>query len=144
MKNLPLEVREKAIEIANALYFEKNMEEGIMIATAISRAKDWTANRGLPTEKQSAVKKRRTDIKKHGEDRYVIPDGNANWAVKEEGTKEVEKVFRSKKSAIDLAKKEAKKAHASVTIQKRTGKVQTRISFTPHRKKKNNLNHRAS
>jgi uncharacterized protein YdaT len=41
MKNLPEPVRNKAIEIANALLEEKNMPEGIAIATAISRAKKW-------------------------------------------------------------------------------------------------------
>jgi uncharacterized protein YdaT len=41
MKNLPDEVRNKAIEIANALLEERNMGEGIAIATATSRAKDW-------------------------------------------------------------------------------------------------------
>ncbi len=50
MKNLPKEVRDKAIEIANALLEERKMDEGIAIATAISRAKDWAANRGKPAE----------------------------------------------------------------------------------------------
>jgi len=50
MKNLPDEIRNKAIEIANALLEEKNMEEGIAIATAISRAKVWAKNRDLPLE----------------------------------------------------------------------------------------------
>jgi uncharacterized protein YdaT len=43
MKNLPAAVRSKAIEIGNALLGEGKMEEGIAIATAISRAKDWAA-----------------------------------------------------------------------------------------------------
>lgn len=41
MKNLPELVRLKAIEIANALLEENKMEEGLIIATAISRAKKW-------------------------------------------------------------------------------------------------------
>jgi uncharacterized protein YdaT len=41
MKNLPIKVRNKAVEIANALYEEGNLDEGIMIATAIKRAKEW-------------------------------------------------------------------------------------------------------
>ena len=41
MKNLPAPIRDKAIEIANALLVEKNMEEGLAIAIAISRAKEW-------------------------------------------------------------------------------------------------------
>jgi uncharacterized protein YdaT len=40
MKNLPSKVRNKAIEIANAL-LEKNIDEGIAIATGISHAKEW-------------------------------------------------------------------------------------------------------
>jgi len=48
MKNLPAAVRNKAVEIANALLDERNMDEGIAIATAISRAKDWAENHGKP------------------------------------------------------------------------------------------------
>jgi len=47
MKNLPGPVRDKAIEIANALLLERNMEEGLAIAIAISRAKEW-AEKHLP------------------------------------------------------------------------------------------------
>jgi uncharacterized protein YdaT len=54
MKNLPDEVREKAIEIGNAILEDRNMDEGIAIATAISRAKDWAANRGKEIENKTA------------------------------------------------------------------------------------------
>jgi len=40
-------VREKAIEIANALLAE-GMDEGKAIRIAIARAKQWAAHRGLP------------------------------------------------------------------------------------------------
>lgn len=44
MKHLPEAVRNKAIEIANALLREgKIADEGILIATAISHAKTWAA-----------------------------------------------------------------------------------------------------
>jgi uncharacterized protein YdaT len=46
MKNLPAKVRNKAIEIANALWEKSNMEEGMIIATAIKRAKDWAKKFG--------------------------------------------------------------------------------------------------
>ncbi|MBW3582344.1 MAG: hypothetical protein KY455_04525 [Euryarchaeota archaeon] len=39
MKNLDAEVREKAIEIANALVEDENMEEGRAIAIAQAQAK---------------------------------------------------------------------------------------------------------
>lgn len=45
MKNLDKEVRDKAIEIANALVKEENMEEGRAIPIAISQAKEWADNK---------------------------------------------------------------------------------------------------
>ena len=132
MKNLPAAVREKAIEIANALLEEKRMDEGISIATAISRAKDWAANRGKRTSSKES--NRPTDVKKHGEDRYVIPYHEHEWAVKKEGAKKVSKVFSNKKDAVRKARTEAREANASLTIQKRTGKVQQRISYNPNRR----------
>jgi hypothetical protein len=44
MRNLPLEVRLKAIEIANAL-LEEGYEEGKAIRIAIAKAKEWAENR---------------------------------------------------------------------------------------------------
>jgi uncharacterized protein YdaT len=41
MKNLDPHVRDKAIEIANALMEEESMEEGKAIPIAISKAKEW-------------------------------------------------------------------------------------------------------
>lgn len=40
MKNLSVKVRHKAIEIANAILHEGKLDEGRVIATAISKAKD--------------------------------------------------------------------------------------------------------
>ena len=44
MRNLPPEVRRKAIEIANAL-LEEGYEEGKAIRIGIARAKEWAARR---------------------------------------------------------------------------------------------------
>jgi uncharacterized protein YdaT len=44
MKHLPLVVREKAIEIANAL-LQEGMEEGKAIRIAIAKAKEWAGRR---------------------------------------------------------------------------------------------------
>ena len=51
LKNLPQTVRNKAIEIANALFKKGNMEEGRIIAIAITNAKKWANNRGLTAKK---------------------------------------------------------------------------------------------
>ena len=132
MKNLGAEVREKAIEIANALLKETEMDEGIAIATAISRAKDWAANRGVETEPTSEDAKT-TDVKEHGEDRYVIPyDGR--WAVKSEMSDRVEKIFDYKVEAVKYGRSAARKSNASLTIQKKSGRVQQRISYNPNRR----------
>jgi uncharacterized protein YdaT len=131
LKNLPAAVRNKAIEIANALLIEGEMaNEGIILATAISRAKDWAVNRGISI-KSTSKNAKTTDVKKHGEDRYVAPIENDEWAVKKEGAEKNEKVFTNKSAAVKQATKEAQKANASVTIQKRTGKIQKRISYNP-------------
>ena len=132
MKNLPVPVRHKAVEIANALLEEARMEEGIAIATAISRAKDWAANHGKSTKSKTQLS-RSTDVKRHGEDRYVIPYHDA-WAIKKEGSARVEKSFDNKPDAVKQARLEARKSNASLTIQAKTGRVQQRISYNPNRR----------
>jgi uncharacterized protein YdaT len=130
MKNLPEAVRDKAIEIANALLEEKHMDDGIAIATAISRAKDWAANRDQETERPDASKI--TDVKQHGEDRYVVPH-EKEWAIKVEGEGKVEKVFHTKKDAVRQARREARSVNGSLTIQQKNGKVEKRISYNPRK-----------
>lgn len=130
MKNLPSAVRNKAIEIANALLEERHMQDGIAIATGISRAKDWAETRGKPSEAPKGTSKK-TDVKVHGEDRYVIPQ-EKGWAVKKERGKE--QLFNTKKEAIAAAKEAVKAANATLTIQRKDGKIQSRQSFNPNRK----------
>ena len=52
MKNLPAEVRNKAIEIANAL-LKEGYEEGRAIAIATSRAEEWGEHHGKEAKKSS-------------------------------------------------------------------------------------------
>lgn len=130
MKNLPAEARNKAVEIANALLDEGKMKESILIPTAISRAKDWAANHHKKTENKGSSKS--TDKKEHGEDRYVSPLDDGGWAIKKESSKGVEQKFQLKKEAVKEARKEAKDAKASLTIQGKDGKVQKRHSYNPN------------
>ncbi|MFV8325552.1 hypothetical protein [Flavobacterium sp. ZS1P14] len=51
LRNLPQAVRNKAIEIANALFKKGSIAEGRIVATAISHAKTWANNRGLLTKR---------------------------------------------------------------------------------------------
>lgn len=131
MKNLPEQVRNKAVEIANTLLTKRHMEEGIAIATGISRAKDWAAEQGkkIDNPKKSKI----TDLKKHGQDRFVIPY-NKQWAIKVEGGEEIEKVFHTKAEAIRQARAEAKEINGSLTIQLRSGRIEKKISYNPNNK----------
>jgi len=122
MKNLPEDVRDKAVEIGNALLDEKDMDEGIAIATAISRAKDWAANRGKQSEAEPGTS-RTTDVKHHGEDRYVSPD-KQGWSVKPAVRKQRKKMLRSPCSA-----KMVRCSHAHLII--RITKHQNRIEDFP-------------
>ena len=56
MKNLMIEVRRKAIEIANAL-LEENPDEGRAIAIATSKAEEWAENRHKQVKKKRVVQK---------------------------------------------------------------------------------------
>jgi uncharacterized protein YdaT len=131
MKNLPAAVRNKAIEIANALLEERHMDEGIAIATAISRAKDVAAEHGQKID--NPEKSRITDVKVHGQDRIVIPY-EKEWAIKVEGTEKVENVFHTKKEAISQARQEAKEVNGALTIQLKIGRIEKRISYNPNNK----------
>jgi uncharacterized protein YdaT len=110
------------------------MPEGIAIATAISRAKDWAANRGKDIDSTSPDS-RTTDVKEHGKDQYVVPH-ESQWAVKSEGSTRVSKTFKDKASAIKEAREKAHDANASLTIQRKDGKVQQRISYNPNKRGK--------
>ncbi len=136
MKNLPAEVRNKAIEIGNTLLEETNMEEGIAIATAISRAKDWAAHHHKPVTSKNKSS-RTADVKKHGEDVWVTPYTDVEWAVKKEGRKKTLKVTRSKTEAVKTARQSADKTKGSLTIQNKTGRMQKRESFTPQKRTPN-------
>lgn len=122
MKNLNTAVRNKAIEIVNTLIDDENMDEGIAIPTAISRAKDWAENRG------KEVKSSDSDDKDHGKDQYVIPH-DQGWALKSEGASKPSQVFEAKKDAVDAGIERAKNHSASITIQRKDGTVEDRYSY---------------
>ncbi|MFN8419889.1 MAG: DUF2188 domain-containing protein [Anaerolineae bacterium] len=56
MKNLTAEVREKAVEIANAL-LKDGYEEGRAISIATAQAEEWAQNRGKQVKKKTAEDK---------------------------------------------------------------------------------------
>ncbi len=123
MKNLTSEIRNKAIDILNALIQEGKMEIGNAIPTAISRAKDWAANRN------KSVPPSPTDIKKHGEDVHVLPRKNG-WAIKKEKADKAQAIFDNKMEAVSRARNIAKENNGSLIIHRKTGTIQSKISYT--------------
>lgn len=123
MKNLIPEIRYKAIDILNAILDEKKMDISYAIPTAISRAKDWAANRNKTIPPSS------TDHKKHGEDVHVLPHVKG-WAVKKDKAKRASNVFNKKMEAVSRARNMAKKNNSSLIIHRKTGSIRSKISFT--------------
>jgi len=123
MKNLIPEIREKAIDILNALIEEGKIELGNAIPTAISRAKDWAANRN------KTVPSTASDNKNHGEDVHVLPR-KIGWAVKKEKAERASALFPKKIEAVSRARIIAKKNNGSLIIHRKTGSIQNKISYT--------------
>lgn len=124
LKNLNTKVRNKAIEIANTLVDDENMEEGRAIAIATSRAKDWAINRGSQSGKDNSD----TDPKTHGMDQYVTPRKNG-WAVKSEHAERASKVLDNKQEAVKYATGIAKKHHSQLIIKGEDGRIQEKRSY---------------
>jgi uncharacterized protein YdaT len=56
LKNFTARVRNKAIEIANALMRDEGFDEGKAIAIATAQAKEWAENRDIPLHKKTSSK----------------------------------------------------------------------------------------
>lgn len=107
-KNLPEPVRDKAVEIGNAL-LDDGMDEGRAIPIALSQARK-AMGRQMPR------------------DAWVIPyeDG---WAMKLEGEDQVYSRHDTQREAIDHAVAYAREKHVTVTVQAGDGSIKSRQSF---------------
>jgi uncharacterized protein YdaT len=112
MNSLPAAVRNKAIEIANALFSGRFMDEGIAIATAISRAKDWAINHSKSI-KNKLSRTKKMDEKAH--DEWSSAGLRNDWPVK------VEEHKKKKAAAVKQGRGKVKRSNASLSTLKRTG-----------------------
>lgn len=109
LKNLELAVRDKAIDIINAM-IEDGYDESDAIPIAIAQAKDWADD----ANKSDKEKIRKKDLKDHKpsddksgarlSDADVIVSYNYDeekWQVKSKGADQVEGYYDSKKEAKD-------------------------------------------
>ncbi|MFC0393717.1 DUF2188 domain-containing protein [Paenibacillus mendelii] len=95
LKNFEPRVRNKAVEIANAL-LDDGYEEGRAIAIATAQAKEWDENH--PDHRHNHGKK------VPGADRHlhVVPH-DGQWAIKREGIDEPKELFATKADAVEKA-----------------------------------------
>lgn len=122
MKNLDKVIRDKAIDIANAM-LEEGYDEDNAIPIAISQAKDW-AEDASQSEKNKIRKK---DLKDHEksegksgarfQDADIVVSYNYDeekWQVKSKGADQVEGYYDSKKEAKDRAQEIADNRESKV------------------------------
>jgi uncharacterized protein YdaT len=108
-KNQPKKVRDKAIEIGNALLSD-GMDEGRAIPIALSQAR------------------KALDVDADGADLWVTP-ADDGWRVKAEGEDRAIETFDRQDEAIEHAVDLAREHGLAVTVQGRDGQIRDRQSF---------------
>ncbi|WP_025847185.1 DUF2188 domain-containing protein [Paenibacillus ehimensis] len=115
MKNLEPRVREKAIDIANAL-LDEGYEEGRAIAIATAKAKEWGEE-----HPKHPPEGRRAKL-------HVVPHEDG-WAVKEEGGA-LRYQADTKLEAVDQAKEWASDANTSAIVHRKDGTVEMSHNYS--------------
>lgn len=116
MKNLEPRVRNKAIEIANAL-LDDHYEEGRAISISISQAKKWNEEHPLHNGGSDSS------------NLHVVPDGDY-WIVKQEGRKQPEAKTETKQEAVDKAKELASSRNVTAIIHRQDGTVEDSHNYS--------------
>lgn len=143
MKNLDARVRNKAVDIANAL-LDEGYEEGRAIAIATAQAEKWDKDHpegsGSDHAHDNAHNSEHHRSKPHDSGRQNSASGSSSrpnlhvvaadegWALKQEGRDKPLSTFDSKKEAVDEAKKQASKTGVNTIIHGEDGRIQTNMS----------------
>jgi uncharacterized protein YdaT len=116
LKNFEPRIRNKAVEIANAL-LKDGYEEGRAIAIATSQAKEWAEDH--------SVHKNRDDREEDEESNnlHVVPF-QGKWTIKTERSKEPEQVVATKARAVRKALKWASDDNMSAIIHREDGTIE--------------------
>lgn len=123
MKYLDPRVRDKAIEIANAL-LDEGYEEGRAIAIATAQAKRWNDDHPMHEHPSDPSSHREGHSNLH-----VVPDGDS-WAVKEEGAKKALVHVDTKLEAVEYAKKQASDSNKSAIVHRKDGTVERSFNYS--------------
>lgn len=111
LKNLTDPVRDKAIEIANALLSD-GYGEGRALRIATAQAEDWARRRHI-----EAWADRPLHLNPH-----VVPHGE-RWAIRVEGGERSGGVFETRYEAVERAKEMALRQEADVVVHALDGRI---------------------
>ncbi|WP_085505457.1 DUF2188 domain-containing protein [Thalassobacillus devorans] len=140
LKNLNSAVRNKAIDIANAM-LDEGYDENRAIPIATSQAKEWYDNASqkeineMKDVDDKELKERdeedkqydnRPELLDRGEHVVAHDDG---WAVQAKGAKKPDQVFDNKDEAIQRAKEIAENKGTKAVIHKKNGDVQKEHNY---------------
>ncbi|GGM38909.1 hypothetical protein GCM10011351_26330 [Paraliobacillus quinghaiensis] len=139
LKNLDPAIRNKAIDIANAMV-DEGYEEERAIPIATTQAKEWydnatedevnrvhqISNEELRARGEGDVNSRPELIKKR--EHVVVHEGG--WAVKTQDAKKASNIFDTKEEAVDRAKEIAKNKGTGVVIHKQNGEIQEQRDYS--------------
>lgn len=125
MKNLDARVRNKAVDIANAL-LDEGYEEGRAIAIATAQAEKWDQDHPRSEHHDSSHQDSKSgNSEPSSQPNLHIVSSDEGWAVKEEGRDKPLSTFDTKKEALEEAKKQASKRGVNTIIHGEDGRIQT-------------------
>ncbi len=110
--NFTVDVRDKAIEIANALV-EDGYEEDRSIRIATAQAKDWAQRRDMQVWVDQPQKP----------NQHVVPH-DQQWAVRAAGSERASKVLPTKEAALDRAREIARNQGVDIVIHYADGSIE--------------------
>lgn len=132
MKNLTAEVRDKAVEIANAL-LEEGYEEGRAIAIATAQAEKWAKRRDKPIRKEGSEGSTGHAVAKGDPNSdhaiHVIPDSKGEGWVARRDEQQIAQ-GRSQKDVLHKAREKAKVEQVELYIHDEEGKVVDEEDFS--------------
>ncbi|MEC0176324.1 DUF2188 domain-containing protein [Paenibacillus favisporus] len=146
MKNLEPRVRNKAVEIANAL-LEEGYEEGRAIAIGTAQAEKWNEDHPASEEGRSKHASGRSDDERDELDEHAGKTSRSHsgrggdadvhvvthedgWALKVEGKDKPLSTFGSKKEAMDEAEDYASKHDVHAIVHGKDGKIESNRSYS--------------
>jgi len=123
LKHFTEPVRNKAIEIANALLEDEAYGEGRAIAIASAQAQQWAGKRDIPVKNQDAPSDSDAGSVKKGPSVHVVPH-ERGWAVRSGSSERAAKVHERKQDAIDHGRDLAQNANTDLVIHGADGRIQ--------------------